>query len=422
MAAQGAVKRLPPLMAAVLVALLCVTNLAVSPISVGASQPAPDRDGTVWLCRPGQANDPCTASLTTTVISSDGSRHVVHLKPAANPPIDCFYLYPNVSEQDSANANLHIDPQQTAIAELEASPFSQDCRVYAPMYREDTGRDPTSQRAERITERSVLSGWHDYLEHYNHGRGFVLLGHSEGSYQIAGDLLATIDQTPALRKRFVSAIVTGANLPVFTTGFGPLKTIGPCQSDNQTGCVVDFNAFSKPPPPDTMFGIQVPNTFDGHAVEVSVHESGRSQRRQRHSPLHVSHSASYPRGGRQFQPGRPSRPDSWNIDTVGRVRRAVHRSVRDIGSGTRSPGPFRRARSGSGRLSERAMGSARGRPERGHGQPRSARPVRGNVLPASNGRYGSRLAGDVPRVGAPAPSPWRRVEHRPASVTAAGSA
>ena len=267
MAAQGAMKRLPSLMAAVVVALLCMTNLAVSPISVGASQPAPDRDGTVWLCRPGQANDPCTASLTTTVINSDGSRHVVHLKPAANPPIDCFYLYPNVSEQDSANANLHIDPQQTAIAELEASPFSQDCRVYAPMYREDTGRDPTSQRAERITERSVLSGWHDYLEHYNHGRGFVLLGHSEGSYQIAGDLLATIDQTPALRKLFVSAIVTGANLPVFKTGFGPLKTIGPCQSDNQTGCVVDFNAFSKPPPADTIFGKQVPKTFDGHAVE-----------------------------------------------------------------------------------------------------------------------------------------------------------
>jgi hypothetical protein len=247
---------------------MSVADLALLPISVGASQPAPDSAGTVWLCLPGQANDPCTASLTTTVISSSGSRHIVDLKPAADPAIDCFYLYPNVSGKDTANANLHVDPQETAIAELEASPFSQDCRVYAPMYREDTGRDPTDERAEQITEKSVISAWHDYLEHYNDGRGFVLIGHSEGSYQIAGDLLATIDQTPTLREHFVSAIITGANLPVFKSGFGPLKTIGPCQSDNQTGCVVDFNAFSEPPLADTMFGRQDPPTFDGHAVET----------------------------------------------------------------------------------------------------------------------------------------------------------
>ena len=164
--------------------------------------------------------------------------------------------------------NLHIDPQETAIAELEASPFSQDCRVYAPMYREDTGLDTTNDAAAKIAERSVLSAWNDYLEHYNRGRGFVLIGHSEGSYQIAGDLLGTIDQTASLRKRFVSAIITGANLPVYKSGFGPLKTIGPCQSAVQTGCVVDFNAFSEPPPSDTMFGKQVPSVLHGHPVEV----------------------------------------------------------------------------------------------------------------------------------------------------------
>lgn len=159
-------------------------------------------------------------------------------------------------------------PKEAAIAELEASPFSQDCRLYAPMYREDTGRDPTDRGPEQTTKRSVLSAWHDYLAHYNHGRGFVLIGHSEGSYQIAGDLLGAIDQTSAIRRLFVSAIITGANLPVFKSGFGPLKTIGPCRSGVQTGCVVDFNAFSRSPPADTMFGKQVPLTFDGHPVET----------------------------------------------------------------------------------------------------------------------------------------------------------
>ncbi len=252
----------------VLITLLAVGEQSLGPIPVNASQPRSGSAGTIWLCRPGEAPDPCTASLRTTVIGSNGSRHIVDYTPAADPPIDCFYLYPNVSTQETANANLDIDPQETAIAELEASPFSQDCRVYAPMYREDTGRDPLDRSAEQITERSVISAWHDYLAHFNHGRGFVLLGHSEGSYQIAGDLLGAIDRTPAVRRLFVSAVITGANLPVFKSGFGPLKTIGPCRTDAQTGCVVDFNAFSEAPPPDTVFGKQVPSTLDGHAVET----------------------------------------------------------------------------------------------------------------------------------------------------------
>jgi len=132
MVPQHAAKHVYPLIGAVLIALVCMTDLGVSSVLAGASQPTSDPPGTVWLCRPGQANDPCTAPLKTTVISSNGSRHMVDYTAATDPPIDCFYLYPNVSIQDSANANLHIDSQETAIAELEASPFSQDCRVYAP--------------------------------------------------------------------------------------------------------------------------------------------------------------------------------------------------------------------------------------------------------------------------------------------------
>jgi hypothetical protein len=234
----------------------------------GASQPKPDAAGTVWLCRPGQAHDPCTASLKTTVISSNNTRHVVTYKPAVDPPVDCFYLYPNVTLQQTATANLQIDPQETAIAELEASPFSQDCRVYAPMYRESTDRDPTSKASGQITRRSVLSAWADYLVHYNDGRGVVLIGHSEGSAQIARDILENAsDQVPAVRKLLVSAIVTGLDLPMFKQGTGSFSGLDPCLSTTQIGCVVDFNAFSQPPPPDTKFGRFVPSTLDGRAIE-----------------------------------------------------------------------------------------------------------------------------------------------------------
>src|ERR1019366_6745611 len=49
---------------------------------------------TVWLCRPGMANNPCSGNLDTTVLEADGSTHVESAHAAADPPIDCFYVYP----------------------------------------------------------------------------------------------------------------------------------------------------------------------------------------------------------------------------------------------------------------------------------------------------------------------------------------
>ena len=48
----------------------------------------PDLAGVVWLCRPGQADDPCTAPLATTVVGPAGAvtlqsgrgRHLVALR------------------------------------------------------------------------------------------------------------------------------------------------------------------------------------------------------------------------------------------------------------------------------------------------------------------------------------------------------
>jgi hypothetical protein len=267
MACQNTVSCIRLIAGMVLIPLSGAVAVSVSPTPAGASQPKPDSAGIVWLCRPGQAPDPCTASLKTTVITGDGKRHIITYKPAANPPVDCFYLYPNVSAQHTADANLDINPQETAIAELEASPFSQDCRVYAPMYREDTGLDPTSHPAQEVAEHSVMSAWNDYLAHYNDGRGIVLIGHSEGSGEITL-LIDRIDQIPAVRTLLVSAIITGLDLPVSKAGLGPFATIGPCESETQTGCVIDFNAFSEPPPSNTMFGKVEPMVvIDGQEAE-----------------------------------------------------------------------------------------------------------------------------------------------------------
>ena len=124
--------------------------------------------------------------MATTVIKANGSRTVETPKAAASPPIDCFYVYPTVSSENQGNSDLQIQLPQIFVAQAQARRFSQVCRVYAPMYRQITDRGLTtpSLHASPLLayDRRSARAWQDYLAHYNHGRGVVLIGHSQGAY------------------------------------------------------------------------------------------------------------------------------------------------------------------------------------------------------------------------------------------------
>ena len=81
-------------------------------------------DPQVWLCKPGLASNPCLAELTATTVLAGGATTVERSKPADDPTIDCFYVYPTVSNQPTPNANLKIDPAETGVAIAQASRFS----------------------------------------------------------------------------------------------------------------------------------------------------------------------------------------------------------------------------------------------------------------------------------------------------------
>src|SRR4051812_20848302 len=130
---------------------------------------------TVWLCSPQQAKDPCDYGLTTTVIKADDSRSTQKPAPASKPKVDCFYVYPTVSDQKTTNATLAKDPEIRAIATYEASRYRVDCRVWAPMYRQVTLQgilDPSHipGLGAGKAQADVEGAFKDYLEHDNHGR------------------------------------------------------------------------------------------------------------------------------------------------------------------------------------------------------------------------------------------------------------
>jgi pimeloyl-ACP methyl ester carboxylesterase len=154
------------------------------------------------------------------------------------------------------NANRHVDPQQRAVAYAQASRFSQDCAVWAPMYRQLTlGAifTPGKVTAE-ATQRAysdVLAAWRDYLANHNDGRGVVLIGHSQGTFVLRRLIKEQIDAKPSVRKRLVSALLLGGDVTVRAgqdVG-GDFQNIRACRSIRQVGCV-----FGETPPADTKFG------------------------------------------------------------------------------------------------------------------------------------------------------------------------
>jgi hypothetical protein len=215
----------------------------------------------VWLCRPRLADNPCEASLTTTVVEPSGATRVVVAKPAKSPPVDCFYLYPTISGQTTANASLQVGLSERLVAIAQASRFSQVCRVYAPVYRQLTLRAidrPGGINASDslVAYRSALAAFRDYLARYNHGRGIVFIGHSQGASILIALLQRQVDREPAVRRLLVSALLMGGNVTVRRgTGIGgDFAHIPACRSRTQTGCVVAYSSYATKPPPGSEFG------------------------------------------------------------------------------------------------------------------------------------------------------------------------
>lgn len=232
-----------------------------APGAASVDRSAASSDSTVWLCRPGEANDPCTGNLSTTSVSASDATRPEPIGPASGSKFDCFYVYPTSSPQKTPNANLKIQPEEVAAARSQAAQFSQVCHVWAPMYRQRTqgdllkglGGDPA---ADQVAYASVLSGWKDYLAHDNHGRPIIFIGHSQGAAMLIRLLHNVIDPSAKLRHLMVSAIILGGNVQVPTgkTMGGSFGRIPTCTSATQLGCVIAYSSFGSEPPADSLFG------------------------------------------------------------------------------------------------------------------------------------------------------------------------
>ncbi len=179
---------------------------------------------------------------------------------AKKPKVDCFYVYPTVSDDQRRNSDLSIDPEERSIALYQAARYSQRCRVFAPMYRQITLQalfsGPGDRGGERARLRRRARAWKTYLRKYNDGRGVVLLGHSQGTIVLRQLIAQQVDDRPGVRKRLVAAYLFGGNVEVKEGKLvgGDFKHIPGCESAKQIGCAIGFSTFNAPVPADSNFG------------------------------------------------------------------------------------------------------------------------------------------------------------------------
>ena len=83
------------------------------------------------------------------------------------------------------------------------------------------------------------------------GRGFVLLGHSQGAGMITRLIQDEIDDEPLLSGRLVAAYVLGSSLqvPDGEVVGGDFANVPLCEAEDQTGCVVTYSSYRAEAPP-----------------------------------------------------------------------------------------------------------------------------------------------------------------------------
>ncbi len=245
-----------------------------------------------WACFPGATPNACQTELDTTFISADGRTRVEAFKPDPDPKIDCFYVYPTVSTDPGLLATMKLEREERAVVAQQFARFGSVCRLYAPLYRQFTitalraamtGHPLEGSNPRPLTPYfDVRDAWKWYLAHENHGRGVVLIGHSQGSAILTPLIAHDIEGQPS-QKLIVSAILmgTGLGVPKGADVGGDFKSLPLCHSARQLGCVIAYASFrdDSPPPANSRFG--KPRNPGPGLVAACVNPANLAGRRRR---------------------------------------------------------------------------------------------------------------------------------------------
>jgi hypothetical protein len=98
----------------------------------------------------------------------------------------------------------------------------------------------------------VRAAWRSYLANDNHGRGFVLVGHSQGTGVLSRLVREEIDGKP-IQSQMVSALLIGGGGWLAVKPGDAAALIFPhtpvCRTNTEIGCIIGFSSFRAEAPP-----------------------------------------------------------------------------------------------------------------------------------------------------------------------------
>jgi hypothetical protein len=167
--------------------------------------------------------------------------------------VDVFFLHPTtftkkrfkkISNASIDDAYLNAKTDYSAIL-YQASVFNQQCRVFAPRYRQahiNNFFKKDKEKAALAFEQAyqdVKTSFEYYLRVWNGGRPIIIAGHSQGSF-LAERLLKEYFEKTDLKNKLVAAYIIG--WPVPKEYFSSLKM---CEDSLQTGCICSWRTLKK---------------------------------------------------------------------------------------------------------------------------------------------------------------------------------
>jgi hypothetical protein len=167
---------------------------------------------------------------------------------ATDGAADVFFVHPttyNGGEQWNGSIDYQRPARQLAGVMLPnyAGPFAAAGRMFAPRYRQASVYAMASLRedaldARRFAYTDVKAAFDLYLDRFNKGRPFILVGVEQGGSLAALLLRDAVARNPSLRGRLVGAYFLQAILPA--DEYGPSALVPACTSRRQARCVVAY--------------------------------------------------------------------------------------------------------------------------------------------------------------------------------------
>lgn len=202
----------------------------------------------------------CSNSVESTETDSitdySKPKHWLSIPADITKDVDIFYVYPTAwYKEDSSEPNfcaidnkIMLIGSQMAFNE-QATAFETVGNIYAPYYRQVDAYYslslPEEQRWEAIKSipaKDITAAFDYFIKHYNNGRPFILVGHSQGAMMVMLLLKDFMSQNPAVYARMVSAYVIG--YPVTAEFMDANKHLKFAEGPDDTGVIISFNTQS----------------------------------------------------------------------------------------------------------------------------------------------------------------------------------